>query len=276
MLRQRLITAALLILVVGGGTFALSSWQLGIIFAMFVLAGAWEWSGLTGIGGTPARIFYLILVLLALLGAWWVGRRQDGLLGALLLALAWWSAVAVGLTRYRGSADGVTWAVPLRALAGMLTLVPAWMALVALHDSGPDGPAWLLYLLTLVWVADSGAYFAGRNWGRVKLAPRLSPGKTREGLYGALAASVVFALASGLVVFRFASMQMAAFVGLSLVTVLYSVIGDLFESMIKRLTGVKDSGSLLPGHGGVLDRVDSLAAAAPVFLLGLIWLKLAK
>ncbi|HQU15139.1 MAG: hypothetical protein B7Z66_06020 [Chromatiales bacterium 21-64-14] len=275
MLRQRLITAALLILVVGGGAFMLSSWQLGVIFAVFVLAGAWEWSGLTDCGGTGTRIFYLLLVLLLLLGVWWVARRPNGLLGILLLALVWWSMVAVGLTRYRGDTGGVSWAAPVKALVGMLTLVPAWMALVALHGTGPDGPSWLLYLLGLVWVADSGAYFVGRNWGRVKLAPRLSPGKTREGLYGALAATIVFALAGGLV-FRFPITQAAAFVGLSLVTVLYSVIGDLFESMIKRLTGVKDSGSLLPGHGGVLDRVDSLAAAAPVFLLGLIWLKLAK
>ncbi|HDJ86539.1 MAG TPA: phosphatidate cytidylyltransferase [Chromatiales bacterium] len=279
MLKQRLITAALLILLVGVGAFVLSSAQIGLIFAAFVLAGAWEWSGLTNLGGRLGRIFYVMLVSLALLGGWWLVQRRAGTMGVLIVALAWWSAVAMALIRYRPYArrDGRTrpGRAAASALAGILTLVPAWTALVALHHSGSDGPEWLLYLLGLVWVADSGAYFVGRRRGRVKLAPRLSPGKTREGLYGALIASAAFA-AAGAAAFGLSPREALVFTGLSLVTVLYSVVGDLFESMIKRRAGVKDSGSLLPGHGGVLDRVDSLSAAAPIFLLGLLWLKLAS
>lgn len=280
MLKQRLITAAFLILLVGAGAFVLSSAQIGLVFAAFVLAGAWEWSGLTDLGGRLGRIFYVMLVSLALLGGWWLVQRRAGLTGVLIVALAWWSATALALTRYRPGARRDGRARPGRvsanALAGILTLVPAWTALVALHHSGPDGPERLLYLLGLVWVADSGAYFVGRRRGRVKLAPRLSPGKTREGLYGALIASVVFAAVGAAALFGLPPREALVFTALSLVTVLYSVVGDLFESMIKRRAGVKDSGSLLPGHGGVLDRVDSLSAAAPIFLLGLLWLKLAS
>ncbi len=279
MLRQRLITAVLLILLVGVGAFVLSSAQVGLIFAAFVLAGAWEWSGLTDLGGCLGRIFYVMLVSLALLGGWWLVQRRAGLMSVLIVSLVWWSAVAMALTRYRPDArrDGRTrpGRAPANALAGILTLVPAWAALVALHHSGPDGPERLLYLLGLVWVADSGAYFVGRHRGRVKLAPRLSPGKTREGLYGALIVSAAFA-AAGAAAFGLSLREALVFIALSLVAVLCSVVGDLFESMIKRRAGVKDSGSLLPGHGGVLDRVDSLSAAAPIFLLGLLWLKLAS
>ena len=133
MLRQRLITAALLILLVGAGAFVLSSAQVGLIFAAFVLVGAWEWSGLTDLGGRIGRIFYVMLVSLALLGGWWLVQHRAGLMGALIVALAWWSAVAVALTRYRPGArrDGRTrpGRAPANALAGILTLVPAWMAL---------------------------------------------------------------------------------------------------------------------------------------------------
>lgn len=127
------------------------------------------------------------------------------------------------------------------------------------------------FLLMLIWIADIGAYFTGRHWGRIKLAPKISPGKTREGVYGAL----VGALLSGVVLawWQGLSIQQAPFaILLCILAALFSVAGDLFWSMLKRLRGVKDSSNLLPGHGGMLDRIDSLTAAAPVFLLGLITL----
>lgn len=277
MLSQRLTTAALLILLVTAGAFYLSSVEVGLIFALFVAAGAWEWAGLVGIERRIGRILYVMLVSLALLGGWWLLRRPTALASILTAALVWWSTAAARLMRYRPAPPGAGSGFgrgAAQALAGVLVLVPAWTALVALHHSGPGGAGRLLYLLGLVWVADSGAYFVGRSRGRVKLAPRLSPGKTREGLYGALGASAVFA-AGGAVVFGLRPRDAAAFWLLSLAAVLYSVVGDLYESMVKRRAGVKDSGSMLPGHGGVLDRIDSLAAAAPIFVLGLLWLKLA-
>ncbi len=129
----------------------------------------------------------------------------------------------------------------------------------------------MLFLLVLIWIADSGAYFAGRRWGRVKLAPAVSPGKTREGVYGALAGAMLCALA--LAWMRPEIGAALVTIPLCLLTCLVSVAGDLFESLIKRQAGVKDSGTLLPGHGGVLDRIDSLTAAAPVFVFGLMWLE---
>jgi phosphatidate cytidylyltransferase len=143
-------------------------------------------------------------------------------------------------------------------------LIPAWAGLVDLHQASPW---WLLYVFCLVWGADTGAYFAGRKFGKHKLAPSVSPAKTIEGLVGGLC--VTGALIIGLAFYlQLPAMRFAAFVSLSFLTVLASVLGDLLESMIKRQAGVKDSGNIFPGHGGALDRIDSLTAAAPLFALG--------
>jgi phosphatidate cytidylyltransferase len=151
------------------------------------------------------------------------------------------------------------------AVAGVIVLAAPWVAFMALRDE--FGPAYVLFLFLLVWIADIGAYFAGRRWGRRKLAVTISPGKTWEGALGAGMAALMFALAGAAVLGVGA--RWPWFVAICMVTVGFSIVGDLFESMLKRQCGMKDSGTLLPGHGGVLDRVDSLTAAAPIFLLGL-------
>jgi phosphatidate cytidylyltransferase len=161
----------------------------------------------------------------------------------------------------------------MKMLAGVLVIVPAWAALAELHALGTNGPKLVLMLLVMVWLADSGAYFAGRQWGRTKLAPVISPGKTWEGVYGGLLASLLFAaIAGGL--YSQSIKWTLTFMAVSLVTVLFSVAGDLLESLMKRQSGIKDSGSIIPGHGGIFDRIDSLVAAAPVFLIGFLWLGL--
>jgi phosphatidate cytidylyltransferase len=149
-------------------------------------------------------------------------------------------------------------------VCGFLALVPAWVALAYLYLSKPAGPEMVLYLLGLVWAADIGAFFAGRTFGRVKLAPRVSPSKTWEGVLGGLIfGAVVAALGAA-----WLKQPRLGFICLSVAVVFVSIVGDLTESMFKRYAGVKDSGALFPGHGGVLDRIDSVTAAAPVFLLG--------
>jgi phosphatidate cytidylyltransferase len=146
-------------------------------------------------------------------------------------------------------------------------VVPAWVAAWLIHREPSAGPLWTLFVLMLIWVADVSAYFAGRRFGQHKLAPRISPGKTREGVYGALVGTALFAGVAGWLI-EPVPVGHALLIVLATVTVLFSIVGDLFESLIKRQSNLKDSGSLLPGHGGMLDRIDSVLAALPIFVCG--------
>ncbi len=267
MLRQRLITATLLALVVVGGVLGLPTPWFAAGLGAFVMLGAWEWSALAGIDAPRARAFYCLEVLVLVVCAAVVLPRGAVVAGFLAGGVLFWCYALVWLRRYAADPGSVDSAKAWR-LAGFVTLVVPWMALAELHGSSAAGPVLVLFVMALVWVADTGAFFAGRRWGRTRLAPTISPGKTREGVYGALAASLV-AAGVGAVVLDLPALRWPPFLLLCLVTVLFSITGDLFESMLKRQRGVKDSGSLLPGHGGVLDRIDSLTAAAPVFALGL-------
>jgi phosphatidate cytidylyltransferase len=159
-----------------------------------------------------------------------------------------------------------------RVVGGFLVLVPLWVAAVYLLAADDETPRVLLFLFVLVWVADSAAYFAGSIMGRTRLAPHVSPGKTVEGVAGGMLGVVLLAWLCGTMLWKFEGMLLAMWVGLAAVTALFSVVGDLTESKLKRIAGVKDSGRLLPGHGGVLDRIDALTSAVPVFALGVIFL----
>ncbi len=271
--RKRVATALVLMPLVVAGVLLLPTPYLALIFAAIVLLGGMEWTRLAGIHSFPGKILYLALLATLL----WLTQvlvgfpRPAGLLFAGVGV--WWVGVTLYLYRIRELSKDRDGFHPLRAAAGILVLGPAWAALVMIHGSGEAGPPLVVFLLFLIWVADSGAYFTGLRWGRNKLAPVISPGKTREGLYGALAGAVLCgALLSWLL-----RGDVSPFLPilLCLATVLFSVVGDLFESVLKRKSGLKDSGNLLPGHGGMLDRIDSLTAAAPVFLLGLMLLGVA-
>ncbi len=150
----------------------------------------------------------------------------------------------------------------------MMVLIPTWVALIALHRHNSDGPYLVVFLLALIWAADSAAFFVGRRWGKTRLASRVSPAKSWEGAVGGVLAAVVLAgLVSGFL--GLGRDQFPLFLLLSLVTAMISILGDLVESLYKRQAGLKDSGNILPGHGGVMDRIDSLTAAAPLFVAGL-------
>ena len=179
--------------------------------------------------------------------------------------VAWWLGICLYLFSKRPEAPA-TGISPPKLLAGVLVIPAAMLAMNAIH-SQVNGPEWLLYGLMLVWVADIGAYFSGKRFGRTKLAPAISPGKTREGLYGAIAAVGVYSLLAAFY-FGLDITTTAYLLVLALVLTLVSVAGDLYESVLKRERGVKDSGAILPGHGGVLDRIDSVLAAMPVFMVG--------
>lgn len=247
--------AAVLLLVL----FALPPWGTVALMTIVVLAGAWEWGALWSGGARSGRIAAVVIVALALPFIWQLAATQSGLRLLLWISALWWTAALLWLLLAPQQVPRVSVAV-----AGLLSLLPTWAAVVHLRTDPPNGAAWLLFALMIVFAADIGAYFAGRAFGRVKLAPRVSPGKTWEGVGGGLLLSIVVALIGGKVMGIDARMSgMLAAVAAAA----YSIVGDLTESMFKRHAGLKDSGSLLPGHGGVLDRVDSICAGVPVLLL---------
>lgn len=262
MLKERVLTALVLLPLVFWCVFGGVPAAFPLFAAALVLVAAWEWTAMMRWQQLPARAGF-VLAAAALL---WhqQGQTLDGGLGRLLAAASlFWLLALVWVRRYPAGAE--RWDRPLLLVpVGLLLLVPTWAGLVQLHAISPW---WLIYMLVLVWGADTGAYFAGRRFGKVKLAPAVSPAKTREGFYGGLATTGVVMLA--VAINQGMALNTALiFILVSVITVLASVLGDLFESMIKRRAGIKDSGSIFPGHGGALDRIDSITAAAPVFLTG--------
>ncbi len=260
MLRKRFITSVVSLVILGAVLFVVPAMVAQLVITAVILIGAWEWSGFLGLAANAARLAYVavIAVLMAVM-LFIVPEMSDRLLE---LACVWWFVALLW-----------TFAFPtpiptaVRWLCGALVLVPLFVALLSLYSLAP---MYLLLALLIVWAADMGAYFAGKQFGRVKLAPSISPGKTWEGVFGGLVMVVILSLVWA----HYADLQVSILLPFCLAVAALSVVGDLTVSMFKRTAGVKDSGKMFPGHGGVLDRVDSVAAAAPLFTLGLAWLGL--
>jgi phosphatidate cytidylyltransferase len=269
-LRQRVLTALVLAPPLVWGILYLPSPIVTLFLGLFILLGAWEWPTLAGVDSQVGRAGFVATVGALLALVWSLTASGPWSAGAMAVAGAWWVGVLFWVLRHTTGTlpPASAWPLGSRITAGLVTLVPAWWALVWLHSSERYGPSMVLFVLMLVWAADIGAFFAGRRWGSRRLAPAISPGKTLEGALGALVATAVFSLAAG-AWWGLAGTGLAVFTVLSLITVIFSILGDLFESVLKRQANVKDSGQLLPGHGGVLDRIDSVTAAAPVFVAGL-------
>ncbi|MHA6202850.1 phosphatidate cytidylyltransferase [Dyella soli] len=266
MLLQRTLTALLLAPLVILLILLTPTWLFAPIVAIAFLAAMWEWTRLSGLKETARRTLLLVLtgVLLAL--SWWV--RGTAWWPALLgLGVAWWVASGQWLRHFAFAAAPTRENLLFKLGAGLLVIVPAWVAAVSIHGSGEHGHWWTLLALLIVWAADIGAYFSGRQFGRRKLAPTISPGKTWAGVYGAFVAGAIVALVGGLLL-GVHDGQLFGLMVLAVVTVVASIVGDLLESLMKRHAAVKDSGTLFPGHGGLLDRLDSVFAALPVFALG--------
>lgn len=281
MLKQRVLTAIVLAAVFLLALIYLPGPLFSAFAATITLIGAWEWANLSGWGRYWQRTLYVLLAgsLLAgvalyldihnlpetaLTGETLDENQRLAFRNILVVGCAWWALALLWVQGYPSSA--LLWHSRwMRALMGILVLIPAWAGLsfVRVQEGGP----WLLVLLVaVVACADIGGYFTGRRWGRRKLAASVSPGKTWEGFAGGVVANLLLATLIGLLWKGGLLFWMAIIVPTSLV----SVLGDLLESMVKRQRGIKDSSALLPGHGGVLDRVDSLTSAAPVFALALL------
>ncbi|WHZ18293.1 MAG: Phosphatidate cytidylyltransferase [Rhodanobacteraceae bacterium] len=271
MLKQRVITSIVLAPLIVALIFLTKASVFATLLGLIFLLGMWEWTRMSGVRGYPLRLAALLgyAILFALL--WHVCKTPWWWL-PVLAGLLWWLLALAWLTHHRFGAEPTRGHALLKLLAGALVIVPAWCAVVVMHGdmARPNtgrGEWWVLLFACIVFAADIGAYSAGRRWGHTKLAPAISPGKTREGVYGALVCSGVVGLVGGALL-HVPTDLLPAIVVLALLTVLFSIVGDLFESLIKRHAGVKDSGTMFPGHGGVFDRMDSLVAALPVFALG--------
>jgi phosphatidate cytidylyltransferase len=245
---------------------------MAAVIGLLVLAAAWEWSGLCGFTALAARLAYVVLIALVLgVSAWRLAPLpgvDEAALEAVFAAagIAWLLATLAVVAYPRG---GTLWgARGGRALIGIVVLAPPWLAVLFLR-SRPAGEFLVLLGIALIAFVDIGAYFAGRAIGGPKLMPRVSPAKTWAGLGGGLLASLALALLAA-VVSGVPLPRLPAWLGWCVATALASVVGDLLESMVKRQSGIKDSGSLLPGHGGLFDRLDSLTAGLPVFALGVL------
>jgi phosphatidate cytidylyltransferase len=270
MLLQRVLTALvlvplalLIILLPNTAVFAL-------ICALTFLAALWEWAQLSGLK-TPAMRAALLVVaagIFALLWQWHATALTPLMLAA---GVAWWLLACLWLRHFAFAAAPTRENRALKTLAGAFVVFPTWIAALNLHERMPHGHWWTLLALVIVWCADIGAYFSGRLFGKRKLAPQISPGKTWAGACGALVAGALVALLGGWLL-DVRGVSLIGLALLSLLTVAASIVGDLIESLMKRHAQVKDSGSIFPGHGGLMDRLDSVFAALPVFAAGLLLL----
>jgi len=269
MLKQRVLTALLLLPLVLAVIFAVPPHWFLVLLGIILLGGSWEYLRLACVSGPATG--YLLVILQAITLAVLFLYRNDwaaGMAWYLALCCAAWLLLFIRLPAYRrdARADGRYRVISI--LTSLLSITACWFALGWMRVQ-PQGSWLILLLLLIVWAADTGAYFAGRAFGKKKLAPRISPGKTWAGLVGGLVLAPLVALLAARLM-PIDNIDPLRLVLLSLVTALVSVGGDLMISMHKRTSGFKDSGNLLPGHGGILDRLDSLLAAAPFFALGLL------
>jgi len=238
-----------------------------------VLVAMWEWTRMSGFASRPVRSGVVAIVALALAFLWMM--RGEALIWYLIVAgVVFWIVAFLWLRNFSFGAAPTRENAIIKLAAGLFATLPAWVALTKLHGDPRSGHGWALLALMLVSVADTAAYFTGSRYGKVKLCPQISPNKTIAGVYGALASGAILSAIGGWLL-GLRGLAWLALIALALVTVIASIIGDLFESLIKRQAGVKDSGTLFPGHGGMFDRLDGMFAALPIFALGKALLDLA-
>lgn len=275
MLKLRVLTAFVLGPFILWSVVAFSHRALAIELALILMLGAWEWARISGINNQLARTSYSLVVGLMFVLLTYLMHNNINLLEIVLYITTSWWVISLGwlfVTEKSGLkvADKYSCAVITRnLLIGVLVLAGSFVSITGMHQSEDYGAYFILTLLILIWVADTAAYFSGKAFGKHKLAVSISPGKTWEGVFGALIATIIVAVIIAWY-FDFSNFNTVLFVFIAVVSIIFSVVGDLLESMFKRKANVKDSSRVLPGHGGILDRIDSLIAAAPFYFLGLL------
>ena len=265
MLKQRVLTAIPLAALAVWIIFFQTTDVLFYALMLASLVAGWEWARLAGLNQAFARVMYAAAIAGSIFGLDYLVEHGGFSFNAIMVvSVCWWVYVLYRMsTRQPATPDGRH--SLFKIVTGFVTLLPAVLALKHVHGL-PQGPFWLFYIVSIIWVADIGAYFTGKRFGRVKLAPLVSPGKTREGLYGGLVATTLYTMLAS-IYFELNVIQITMLLIIAFFATLLSVIGDLFISVLKRERGVKDSGSILPGHGGVLDRIDSITSSAPFFVI---------
>lgn len=267
MLKYRLLTAVILLPLLIAAILKLPFVYFASFVAVVTLLASWEWSALIGFN---QQLLRFIFVLMIACGLWFC--HAINLQVVMLIGLIYWIWICLAVLFYNAGKQPLGLQLPsLRIVSAIAFFLPGFLAILALRHILKDGPEWVLLMLLVIMAADTGAYFCGRFWGKKQLAARVSPKKTWAGFWGGISLALLVAVI-GSFFFDLNWAQRGSFWGLSVVASFFSVIGDLSISVMKRQTGIKDSGSLLPGHGGFLDRLDSLYAGMVIFGVGLLWL----
>jgi phosphatidate cytidylyltransferase len=282
MLLQRILTALVLVPLAALAVFKLPADYFSLLWGVIILVAGWEWLKLSGVSNILVKILFLLAMAIVMLSVhfWTVIleilaelfnmpeiKKQTGLIELTIVPpVLWWILAMLMLRSSPLALLKIDVKKRYLLLLGFFILSAAWMSLARLRTFYTAEMT--MYFLALIWVADTAAYFAGKKFGKNKLAPDISPGKTVEGMYGALVATAVFGFIALKLVAEWNILFVSDYLLLSMVTVLISIYGDLFVSLLKRRVGLKDTGTILPGHGGILDRVDGMIAAAPVFYAG--------
>jgi phosphatidate cytidylyltransferase len=281
LLKQRIITALILAPLTIAAIFYLPLDKFSALLMAIMAIGAWEWGPLMGFANKRRRLAFVAVTLSLIALLWYIfpllslwtdsGELRDGAMVVLWIAVAWWILSATLTFLYPRYSKFWSSHRSIRGVFGWLTLIPTWLAFMVIRGNEYTvdpyhGAQLIMFLFLMVWSADVGAYFVGKSLGKHKLLPNVSPGKTLEGFIGGVIfACILVVIAGAIIGWQTHQYQLALMVTLIITTI--SVLGDLNESMFKRQAGIKDSGSILPGHGGILDRIDSLTATAPIYAL---------
>ena len=268
MLKYRLLTAFLMGPIILWGIFSLPEFWFSFAAVILVTVGAWEWAAFIGLTKSLERALFVIFNVVLYIVVLYL--QNSSLNYTVIYSSAAWWLISIPLLLIFPFKDNNFLRLNFtKGLVGVVLLLATLVSMVSIRSNPNYGPEFVLYIILMIWFADSGAYFAGRRFGKNKLIPKVSPGKTWEGVIGALVVTITSSIVA-IDILNIPSSDSVFFVLITFISVVYSIVGDLSESMFKRMSDIKDSGHILPGHGGILDRIDSLMSALPIFFIGLL------